>query len=346
MAAQEVEPAAQTCNAHPVDRLRNPSLLAALVLSACSAPPGPESPAPEPPQAPPADPAPDREPAPPPPPAVDAAGRDLEPRARIDPPPLRPEDEPVHYVLQEIQESVALFARSTFSYGPEEVPTELPHYVLQQAETMMWRWWECGSGAGGCPDLAARYEAAGLPKPHRDAPVRLVSWQEAADYCTWAYSNETLPEGWIARLPTDAEWERAARGRHPPGRRFPTGQTLDVSLFETIHAPTLPIGRSDEHDRIPNTMRDMVASVEEWVLDASPPGAKAGTDRRQLTALRRWPDAPGPLRGVRGGHHRGTMDVDPAEFESRHRRWADPEERTTTRGFRCAVGPIIEGAPP
>jgi formylglycine-generating enzyme required for sulfatase activity len=57
-------------------------------------------------------------------------------------------------------------------------------------------------------------------------PVTGVSWWEAAAYCSWLTLEGDLPSGWRADLPTEAQWEKAARGPAGgplPRRRFPWG---------------------------------------------------------------------------------------------------------------------------
>ena len=70
---------------------------------------------------------------------------------------------------------------------------------------------------------AAYFWNNGTPPEGRDRhPVTLVGFDDAATYCAWLASRTGLP----VRLPTEAEWERAARGGLE-GKRFPWGDTLD-----------------------------------------------------------------------------------------------------------------------
>jgi formylglycine-generating enzyme required for sulfatase activity len=97
-------------------------------------------------------------------------------------------------------------------------------------------------------------------------PVTLVRWDDAAAYCAWL-SSET---GRAVRLPTEAEWEKAARGG-VDGRRYPWGDRIDRNLANFLTDPALKSSRGTTAcgSYPPNGygLYDMTGNVWEWVQD-------------------------------------------------------------------------------
>jgi toxoflavin biosynthesis protein ToxD len=106
------------------------------------------------------------------------------------------------------------------------------------------------------------------PKGRLEHPVVLVSHADARAYADWL---GTVTK-WRWRLPSEAEWEKAARG--PDGRRFPWGDKFDASKLNSHDAgpfDTVPVGRYPA-GASPYGLLDPAGQVFEWTATASRPG--------------------------------------------------------------------------
>lgn len=155
----------------------------------------------------------------------------------------------------------------------------------------------------------------------RDLPVAGVDWYAARAYCEWAGR----------RLPTEAEWEKAARGTDE--RRFPWGDlspTLDHANFQNSSPDAYdgglqPVGTHRAGDS-PYGIADMQGNVAEWVADWF-----AESFPSSDTYNPRGPDS-GEKKVIRGG---GRYDP-PDRLLVTMRYWASPDTRGEDIGFRCA----------
>jgi formylglycine-generating enzyme required for sulfatase activity len=121
--------------------------------------------------------------------------------------------------------------------------------------------------SGARPPLIWRGPAP--PDDLRDCPATCVSWEDAQQFCLWL--SETTAT-WY-RLPTEAEWEYAARGND--GRRFPWGDGWDPARANTRDGGSrgvLPVGMNPS-GASPFGCLDMAGNVWEWTasLDGSYP---------------------------------------------------------------------------
>jgi formylglycine-generating enzyme required for sulfatase activity len=108
-------------------------------------------------------------------------------------------------------------------------------------------------------------------------PVVGVSWYEAWAYCHWL-SAET---GKVYRLPTEAEWEKAARGKD--GWLYPWGDEFDQTRCNTRVTNvgrTEPVGRYSPDGDSPYGCVDMVGNISEWALSQFKPYPYVGRDGR------------------------------------------------------------------
>lgn len=98
----------------------------------------------------------------------------------------------------------------------------------------------------------------------KDHPVVYVHWTDAMAYCEWLNKllKAELPSGLILRLPTEAEWEKAARGAE--GREYPWGNQFDKTKCKTSGGSTIPVGLYSPQGDSPYGCADMSGNVWEW----------------------------------------------------------------------------------
>lgn len=211
----------------------------------------------------------------------------------------------------------------------------LSPFFLDRTEVTWARYSECAH-AGACGEGGLRVfpsTRAALDDPERaQQPAASILWAEAAAYCAWRGQ----------RLPTEAEWERAARG--PSSSSYPWGEALPSA--ELLHAPDVypfdppaefpPVGSNTE-DVSEEGVHDLFASLEEWVADwhgpysptpvLNPTGPSSRADRSvgRVTRGEHWSASLGPYWdfATRGtpGWVRGS---------------AAPNTSSNGFGFRCA----------
>ncbi len=126
---------------------------------------------------------------------------------------------------------------------------------------------------------------------HDNLPVIGVSWYEALAYCHWK-SEDT---GRKVRLPTEAEWEKAARGTDK--RIYPWGNAFNVKLCNTKLSglnKTVPVDSASPGSESPYGCRDQAGNASEWTLSEFKPYPYNGEDGRNKIGGEE-------LRVIRGG---------------------------------------------
>lgn len=181
-------------------------------------------------------------------------------------------------------------------------------------------------------ELSAPYLWEGdTPPPGRGShPVVLVSYDDAVAYCHWL--SQAIER--IVRLPTEAEWEKAARGG-VDGRRYPWGDDIDASHCNYLDDPAAKSQRGTRPSGTypPNAfgLCDVAGNVWEWVSDWYGAEYYGGGDMNDP----RGPET-GNMRIVRGGSW-VNEDVTMLRCACRHK--VPPDTYAYSIGFRVVCVP-------
>jgi formylglycine-generating enzyme required for sulfatase activity len=216
--------------------------------------------------------------------------------------------------------------------GPQ---VQLDPFFLERHEVTVLSYGKCVV-AGACSDRrlqsplelgdpAAKSGQCNWQQPKREMhPMNCVSHAQAIAYCRWVG----------ARLPTEAEWMRAARG--DDARAFPWGNegaTCERAVMADEDGPgcgrrTTWLTGTQPLDTAPFGAMDLGGNLREWVADWFDPGYLA-------TAPAKNPRGPesGQARVVKGG---AWTDTGASDLGVGARRGLDPAERSIAVGFRCA----------
>jgi formylglycine-generating enzyme required for sulfatase activity len=194
----------------------------------------------------------------------------------------------------------------------------LSSYWFDKYEATNNRYRQCVEG-GGCtpPKDRPTFE----DRARAQHPVTNITWNQARSFCQWQGK----------RLPTEAEWEKAARGTD--GRRYPWGNDGEV-VKSRVRNGELKAGANgtesigfQEATASPYAVFDLIGSVSEWVKDWY------AEDFYQASPAR---DPQGPPRGSFRVLRGGEWDEKPPDLRASYRGWDDVTYWGPTLGVRCA----------
>jgi len=245
---------------------------------------------------------------------------------------------------ESVEEQVHTVFLNSYYIGEYEVTNaEYKEFILDEgyADSLYWT-----AGYYGNWSLPAfwndpRYKGGGIPD-NENFPVIGISWYEAVAYCEWLSTKTNR----IYRLPTEVEWEKAARGTDQ--RKYPWGNNFDFSYINVydssdpydnglspagfFNGDTLG-GFFTRDNSSPFGAYDMAGNVFEWCYDWY---SSSYYNECKDKGIVRNPQGPpsGENRIIRGSSWI-TINTGYGFEGSYARSSARPYERTAYTGFRC-----------
>lgn len=220
------------------------------------------------------------------------------------------------------------FDNERWSAASVRATVDLPEFYIGRYEVTVDQFLAFAAATGHRLDEQA-------PRVPGTLPVTFVSWPDALAYCRWlgrmlessphapARLRGLMSEGWEVTLPTEEQWEKAARGGAP--RRYPWGDEPRRDRANFGAAAPVPVG-TIACPECPHGLLDMAGNVWEWTRSPYRTFPSDPTsDGRTLRADALWV--------MRGGSFADTAQ----NIRAATRGGADPGVRRATIGFRVAL---------
>lgn len=203
---------------------------------------------------------------------------------------------------------------------PDESPIHeifLTSYWIDETEVTNAMYELCVDSGACTPPI--NQEFYGKSK-YSDYPVVYVSWDDAKIYCEWAGR----------RLPTEAEWEKAARGTN--GQIYPWGDESDCKKanYNSCFGSIRNVG-IDVYSPSPYGAFDMAGNAWEWVADWY-------SDNYYKTSP--YENPPGPSSGTNRSLRGGSFESISSTIRTAERSYGAPDAPKEKYGFRCATSSV------
>jgi formylglycine-generating enzyme len=201
-------------------------------------------------------------------------------------------------------------------------------YLIDRTEVTQWGYWACvAAGVCSLPADPSFGEPEFLPCETPNYPVSGVTWYKATTFCDWLGKS----------LPTEAQWEKAARGnsgqKYPWGNNEPDCETVATNNEDCeISGMVWVCSRSPAGDS-QYGLCDMSGNVNEWVYDWYGPTF--------YSVVPPVIDPSGPVSGTEKVARGGTRWDTGHKLSVSDRVNIDPTNMTLRQGFRCVVGPYL-----
>ncbi len=224
---------------------------------------------------------------------------------------------------------------------PRHVVT-LSSYCVQSTEVSVGMYRAC-KDAGVCtgsPEVTSTNDLCNWttsPAGRENHPINCIVWSEAREYC----------QEWMGGdLPSEAQWEKAARGAYPDTRKYPWGNTPEPYgcnncnwnyCYSSNPPATWPVGYlSSGAGDSPFGLKDMAGNLWEWTLDEYNESiystcAQGCTDPVNMTSYN--------YKIIRGG---GYHHPDQSYLRVTTREQENKNNKSLNLGFRCIRGPVTD----